>query len=33
MNHSRSIKKIKEDEKICFTCNEEECEGNAEDSI
>ena len=23
----------KEDEKICFTCNEEECKGNAEDSV
>ena len=22
----------KEDKEICFTCNEEECEGNAEDN-
>ena len=34
MNHSGSAKKIiKKIKKICFTCNDEECEGNAEDSV
>ena len=35
MNHSGSAKKIikQKIKKICFTCNDEECEGNAEASV